>query len=111
MDWSITITPNLIIGISGFVVAVGVLIGTVKSYYKQIEKWNGYDSQIKELNDKVVEKNNEVKEQIKTLKSEQYMQTRVLLAVLDGLHQQGCNGKVTGAIEELTDFLNKNSHN
>lgn len=111
MDWSFTITPNLIIGIAGLITALGVLVGLIKSYVKQIEKWNSYDKQIKDLNEKVIEKNDEVKDQVKSLKSEQYMQTRVLLAVLDGLHQQGCNGKVTQATEELTDFLNASSHN
>lgn len=110
MDWSFTITPNLIIGFAGLVTAVGVLIGLIKSYVKQIEKWNGYDEKITNLNAKIVEKNDEVKEQVSNLKSEQYMQTKVLLAVLDGLHQLKCNGKVTEATNELTDYLNKSSH-
>ena len=72
---------------------------SVKSYFKQIDKWNGYDKEIKSINT-----------DIQGLRNEQYMQTRVLFAVLDGLHQLSCNGKVTEASEELSDYLNRRSH-
>ena len=94
-----TINANTIIGAAGFLTALGVLVGFIKSYVKQINKWNGYDEQIGSIND-----------DIKGLRNEQYMQTRVLMATLDGLHQLGCNGKVTEASEELSDYLNKRSH-
>lgn len=96
----ITITTSMIIEFAALISAISVIVVVIKNYAKQIEKWNSYDKKIEDTNN-----------QVKGLKSEQYMQTKVLLAVLDGLHQQGCNGKVTQATEELTEYLNKNSHN
>ncbi|MBQ0112690.1 MAG: hypothetical protein KBT03_06140 [Bacteroidales bacterium] len=87
-----TINADTIIGFVALIGALGVIIGLVKNYIHQIDKWNNYDAQINDI------------------KNEQKMQTRVLLAVLDGLHQQGCNGDVTKATNELTDWLNQQSH-
>lgn len=95
----IIVNTNTIIGVAGLVTAIGVLIGTLYKGFTQISKWESYDKKI-----------DEVKQETKDLKTEQYVQTKVLLAVLDGLHQQGCNGKVTEATVELNDFLNKRAH-
>lgn len=92
MMFEFTINADTIIGFVALIGALGVIIGLVKNYIHQIDKWNNYDAQINDI------------------KNEQKMQTRVLLAVLDGLHQQGCNGDVTKATNELTDWLNQQSH-
>lgn len=49
-------------------------------------------------------------EDIKAIKSEQCMHTYVLLAILDGLKQQGCNGPVTDARDKLSKYINKQAH-
>lgn len=95
----ILINSNTIIGFAGCITAIGVLIGLVRNYFKQIDKWNGYDKDIHSINT-----------QMQDLRNEQYMQTKVLFAVLDGLHQLNCNGEVTKASGELSDYLNKTSH-
>lgn len=48
--------------------------------------------------------------EIDEMKSELCMHTYVLLAVLDGLKQQGCNGPVTEAREKLQKHMNKMAH-
>ena len=48
---------------------------------------------------------------IKQVKDEQCMHTYVLLAILDGLKQQGCNGKVTEAQDKLSKHINQQAHN
>lgn len=48
--------------------------------------------------------------EIDEMKSELCMHTFVLLAVLDGLKQQGCNGPVTEAREKLQKHINKMAH-
>ena len=48
--------------------------------------------------------------EIAELKSELCMHTYVLLAVLDGLKQQGCNGPVTEARDRLQKHVNKMAH-
>lgn len=61
--------------------------------------------------DDVERRNKEVDKKLKDMESEQCMQTYVLEAVLDGLHQLGCNGKTTEASEKLSEFINKKAHN
>ena len=90
---------NIIISVASLITAIGIIYGCIKAYVKQIEKWNAYDDQIKSI---------EI--QIQGLRDEQYMQTHVLWAALDGLHQLGCNGEVTKTRTELNDWLNKKSH-
>jgi len=96
----VVVNANTVIGIAGFITAVGVLVGVAKSWVQQLKKWNGYDQQISGISD-----------EIQTLRDEQYVQTMVLQATLDGLKQLGCNGKVTEAKHELDDYINRLSHN
>lgn len=99
-DMEVVINANTIIGIAGLVSAIGVLIGLIRNYFKQIDKWNGYDETITNIGS-----------DIQTLRDEQYVQTKVLQATLDGLKQLGCNGKVTDAKNELDEYINRLSHN
>lgn len=95
----IVLNSNTLIGIAGVLTALGVIIGVVRKFNQQIEKWNDYDKSIAD-----------VKDEIASLKEEQCMQTYVLEAVLDGLHQLGTNGKTTEASEKLSKFINKKAH-
>lgn len=90
---------NIIISCASLITSLGVIIGCLKVYFKRTEKWDSYDDQIKSIED-----------QIQGLRDEQYMQTHVLWAALDGLHQLGCNGEVAKTRTELNDWLNKKSH-
>ena len=47
---------------------------------------------------------------IKAIKEEQTVLTQGVLACLQGLHEQGCNGPVTAAIEKIETHLNKQAH-
>ena len=47
---------------------------------------------------------------IKAIKEEQTVLTQGVLACLMGLHEQGCNGPVTAAIDKLETHLNKQAH-
>lgn len=95
----IDIIVKVIITLASLLTAAGVIFGVIKPLITALKKWNGYDQQITDISN-----------EIQTLRTEQYVQTRVMLATLDGLHQLGCNGKVTEATEELNDYLNKLSH-
>ena len=46
----------------------------------------------------------------KAINEELCMLSYVLLAVLDGLKQQGCNGEVTKAHDKLSQHINKQAH-
>ena len=74
------------------ITALGVIFGAVFAVYKWFLK------QEKQDND------------IKTIKEEQTILTQGILACLQGLHEQGCNGPVTAAIERIETHLNKQAH-
>lgn len=88
----ITININSILAVAGLITSLGVIVGLLWAIFQTKKKWDDYGIQIQ------------------TLRDEQYMQTRVLQATLDGLKQLGCNGKVTDAKNELDDYINKLSH-
>ena len=50
------------------------------------------------------------KEQDKDIKSELAIATKGILACLQGLKEQGCDGPVTEAINEINEHLNKKAH-
>lgn len=94
------LNTNAVIGLSGLLTALTVLIGFIRNWFKQTDKWDGYDKQISDIN-----------ASIQNLQKEQYIQIKTLQATLDGLKQLGCNGKVTEAKHELDDYINRAKHN
>ena len=80
--------------------AATVVFGVVFAVYRWVLKQNHQDAEIKAL--KEVE--------IKSLKDEQRVICYGVLAALKGLQEQGCNGPVTKAIDEMEKHLNKMAH-
>lgn len=83
---------GVIVAIVGGLTAVITLYKYIASSHDRVQKWDEYD------------------EQIKSIKNEQCMMTYCMMATLDGLHQLGCNGKVTEAREKLDKHLNQEAH-
>ena len=48
--------------------------------------------------------------EIGKLKSEQWLLTYGILACLKGLKEQGCNGPVTEALDQIEKHINKQAH-
>ena len=48
--------------------------------------------------------------EIKTIKEEQQLLTTGILACLKGLQEQGCDGSVRDAINQIESHLNKKAH-
>lgn len=97
MEAAITINSILVgLGCVGALVAgVGAIMSVVKNInegHDKVQKWDKYEESLKEV------------------KEEQCMLTYCMMATLDGLHQLGCNGKVTEARESLDKFMNKQAH-
>ena len=80
-------------------VILGVIIGGYKLYDKAMDKLNELDKRITEL-----EKENH------NIKKENALVIYALGACLDGLHQQGCNGKVTEAMDRISKYINNAAH-
>ena len=74
------------------ITALGVIFGAIFAVYKWFLKQEKQDKDIK------------------AIKEEQTILTQGILACLQGLHEQGCNGPVTAAIERIETHLNKQAH-
>lgn len=86
------IDGNTIIAAASVLGAVFTIGGVLIAGYKWFAKQNKQD------------------DDIRTIKEEMCLHTYVLQAVIDGLKQQGCNGKVTEAQERLSRHINKQAH-
>lgn len=60
--------------------------------------------------DSTKRQNKQQDKKIKKIQSEQALICYCVRAVLDGQHQQGCNGMVTDAIKRMDKHLNKAAH-
>lgn len=80
---------QIIITIASIITALGVIFGAIFAFHNWLLK--------REKNDN----------DIKAIKEEQSILTKGVLACLKGLHEQGCNGPVTEAIENIEDHINK----
>ena len=78
---------------------LSVIIGGYKLYDKLIDRM-----------DKLENKVNDLEAELNRVKKEDALVIYALRACLDGLHQQGCNGKVTEAINTLDKHINKAAH-
>ena len=85
-------TTQLILLIASVITAFGVIFGAVFSFHNWILK--------REKNDT----------DIKAIKEEQSILTKGVLACLKGLKEQGCNGPVTEAIQDIEEYVNKQAH-
>jgi hypothetical protein len=87
-----TITSETIITIAAVITALGVIFGVVFGIYRWYLKQNKKDDDIREI------------------KEEQTLLTFGVLACLKGLKEQGCDGPVTNAIEQIEKHINKQAH-
>lgn len=92
-----------LIALAELLSAAGIVLGVIIGGYK--------------LFDKAMDRITELERRVKALEAENDSIRRedaivifALRACLDGLHQQGCNGKVTEAIEMIDKHINKTAH-
>lgn len=74
------------------------------------KKTEEYDKAIADLNAKIDENQIDVEAKIQEVRAEQEILTECMYATLDGLHQLGCNGKVTEARSMLDQYLIRRAH-
>lgn len=85
--------------ITAFSVIFGVIIGSYKMYDKLIDNSKELERRIAEL-----EKQNQ------SINKESALIIYALGACLNGLHQQGCNGEVTEAMNKISKYINNAAH-
>ena len=78
--------------VAATITALGVIFGAVFAAYKWFLKQEKQDRDIK------------------SIKEEQSVLVHGVLACLMGLKEQGCNGPVTEAIEQIENHINKQAH-
>jgi len=97
MDTAITL--DLILKVLGIIVAFVAGISAIAVVIKWINAMHDKQQKIEEYDNSITE-----------IKEEQCMLTYCMLAVLEGLKQQGCNGPVTEARDKLEKHINKKAH-
>lgn len=88
----ITLSWNTIVFASSVIAAALLLI----SYFAKVVRW--------------VDKQKKQDDEIRGIKEEQAIIVYGVLACLKGLHEQGCNGPVSEAIEKIEKHLNVEAH-
>ena len=81
-----------ITALAAAITALGVVFGAIFAVHKWFLKQEKQDKDIK------------------AIKEEQTVLVHGILACLMGLKEQGCNGPVTEAIEQLENHINKQAH-
>lgn len=83
---------DVLLALAEILGAAAIVFGSMFAVYRWVLKQNNQD------------------EEIKSLKEEQTVICYGVLAALKGLKEQGCNGPVTQAINEMEKHLNKKAH-
>lgn len=83
---------QIIITIASVITALGVIFGVIFAVYRWYLKQEKQDKDIK------------------SIKEEQTLLTYGVLACLKGLKEQGCDGPVTTAINQIEKHINKQAH-
>ena len=83
---------ELITTLAATITALGVIFGVIFAIYKWYLKQEKQDKDIK------------------AIKEEQTVLVHGVLACLKGLSEQGCNGPVTEAINQIEKHINKHAH-
>jgi len=130
MDQTITLqaliqSAALIVGIWGFIKVVTEIAKAINERHDKEQKWGEwevnlqeerdkiyerYDTKLAEMEEKIDHNHADTEAKIQQTRSELYILTECMAAVLDGLKQLNCNGKVTEAKENLDAYLIKRAH-
>jgi Na+/melibiose symporter-like transporter len=97
LTWQSFITAAAVVG------AVIALVTYFSKVVRWVDKQNEQDKEIQKL-----KKHHE--DDIASIKEEQTLLVYGILACLQGLKEQGCNGPVTEAIGKYEKYLNQKAH-
>jgi len=103
-----TIDIGIIAQWAGALLTIG---GLVVAFWKFIKKHiiSKIDDNSKTTN-AIREELRDIKQTVSDINAEQCIIVKGLIASLDGLHQQGCNGPVSDALVELREHINERAH-
>ena len=109
----------------GFYKVIMEIIHTITTRHDKEQKWSKweenlqrerdkiyerYDNKLSEIEDRINTNHADTEAKIQQTQSELFILTECMSAVLDGLKQLNCNGKVTEAKNNLDTYLIKRAH-
>jgi len=115
----------VIAGIWGFCKIVGEIVKTINARHDREQAWDDTATRLrKEREEDVCQYNAKLSEirksqddiriefdaKVQEIRAEQLLIVECLRAVLDGLHQQGCNGEVSAALGKLDSYMITRAH-
>ncbi|MBR2654694.1 MAG: hypothetical protein IKD59_09120 [Lachnospiraceae bacterium] len=115
----------IIMGLWGFFKVVKEFIKDITTRHDREQKWDEmvqnvqeerdkiyerYDNKLGEMETKIDDNHADTEVKLQEVRSELLILTDCMAAVLDGLHQQGCNGKVSEARENLDQYMRNRAH-
>ncbi len=105
---------DVIIKVAALIGAIGGIIGGIYAVFKWFQKQEKQTTDIAALKEQHKKDCEELRqkesEDLKALNDELCVLSYAMLAALDGLKQQGCNGEVTKAHARLEKHLNQKAH-
>lgn len=137
MDQTITLSTLIqmgviIMGLWGFFKVVKELVQSITTRHDREQKWDSmsemeerlvkniqderdkiyekYDGKLEEMENKIDGNHADTEAKLQEVRAELLIITDCMAAVLDGLHQQGCNGKVSEAREHLDQYMRNRAH-
>ena len=115
----------IIMAVWGFFKIVMEIVQAITARHDKEQKWNEYEKNLQEERDKIYEKYDaklieleekidlnhaDTEAKIQQTQADLYILTECMAAVLDGLKQLNCNGKVTEAKQTLDAYLIKRAY-
>lgn len=115
----------IVMGFWGFYKVVKEILTAITDRHDKEQKWDEmvanvqaerdkiyerYDAKLAEMDRRIDDTHSDTEAKLQEVRAELYILTDCMAAVLDGLHQQGCNGKVTQVSEKLDEYLNERAH-
>ena len=126
----------VLLALWGFYKVIGEIVAYINKNHDRAQKWDNmeqdflkniqaerdkiyanYDPKLAGIEDRILTVDKKVDElqcdhdaKMQEMKSELYILTECMAAVLAGLHEQGCNGKVSQAQSMLDEYLRKRAH-
>lgn len=112
-------------GLWGFFKVINEVVKAINARHDKEQEWDQtaitlrkerqddvcqYNKQFAEIQKKQEDIRVEFDSRVQEIKAEQFVIVECLRAVLDGLHQQGCNGKVSEALATLDSYLVERAH-
>jgi hypothetical protein len=115
----------VIVAIWGFVKIVMEIVKAITARHDREQSWDEtadklrkeriedvcqYNAQFTEIKKTQEDIRIEFDGKVQEIKAEQFIMVECIRAILDGLHQQGCNGRVTEALNTLDNYLIERAH-